>query len=105
MFIDIPNINTAAICITDNPRQAAVISSYFYHPDKYFSVFEGIRFSRQDWVNELSTLYNIIRSIKPNRIILASFSEKVIRLFKRNMGEEFEILIVNDKNIETVLNQ
>lgn len=99
----VPSICKKAVCITDNPIFAAVISSYFNREDEYFCVVEAPRMARPDVSNEIIRRTNLLARLQPDKVILADVGDNVVIGFLRNIPLERIIRIKSLDEIDPIL--
>ena len=96
-----------AVCITDNIRIAAEISSLFRKRGYYFTVLDSPRMERADASNEIIRRNNVCARIRPDHIYLVDLQESAIIGFSKlirkppleiiNNIDEIKTKIVNSK--------
>ena len=113
----VPEIETRAICISNNPELSAVISAYFNKPKSYFAIFKfpEVKPFREDadsktdeyvsniMGNQAATLINnAIARLKPAKIILAGLTDAQ-KTFCRFIPADRKIDIHNREEIDSKL--
>ncbi|GEM_PF-2948239 len=96
---DVPTFCREALCITDDPILASIISSYFCEEGEYFCLLEAPRMRRPDWVSEIRRKTNVCAILRPRKIILAGLSSATIREFKKYFNDRLLIIINSAEEI------
>ena len=98
-----PNLCRDAVCISNDVRNSAIISSYFNKPRQYFAVFSSPR--ELDIVRRREVVFvnNIIAKINPKWILLSNLDEKVRDDFLKKFPSERVIIIDFEEEIKEKL--
>ena len=90
-----------AVCITDNSRLAAEISSLFRKRGYYFCVLDSPRMGRSDATNEIIRRNNVCARIRPEHIYLVDLDGTAIKGFSKIVRKPPLDIINNIDDVET----
>jgi hypothetical protein len=83
-----PKLIHKVVCIANDHRLAAIISSYFTQLGCYFCVFESPRVKRHDVINEVLGITNTLAKLQPDVVFFAGLTPAATDLLKTRLPKE-----------------
>lgn len=96
-----PSLDQRAICITNDSRLAAIISSFFFEAGRYFSLFTFPPVDESIFSQVLTHrfevfIHNRIRFLRPTFVILAGLTEEQKSFFTATT--EYKVIIIDEED-------